>query len=100
MDGLTLRAITAFGASPTRVEIVRFATGHVEFSIHDICVETGLSRPSVRMHLGALEALGLVTSRRDVQPRGAGAIRYWSVRPSEIADVLDDLCLYVSSSRG
>ncbi|MCU1481249.1 MAG: hypothetical protein JWQ19_2035 [Subtercola sp.] len=74
--------------------MLHYALTVTEFTIADVARELGISRATARMHLLSFHEGGLVLSRRAVQPRGAGTVRYWRARVDMIVAAVDTLGSY------
>ncbi|CAN5342104.1 hypothetical protein BH09ACT5_BH09ACT5_20160 [soil metagenome] len=90
-------AAAVLGASLPRLDVLRFALTAGEFTVVQAAAELEMSRSSVRMHLVALEETGILCSRRARQPRGAGAVRYWTLKERAVDEIVDDLESYFAS---
>ena len=77
-------AFAALG-DPTRLALVGALGGGRERSIHDLAAGRPLTRQGLTKHLRALEAAGLVMSRR------AGRETLFALRPGALSDLAGDL---------
>jgi DNA-binding transcriptional ArsR family regulator len=91
------QTLGVFGASRTRIEIVRLCIRRETLSTHDVVVALGMSISSARKHLAALVNAGVLTTTQRRVP-GARWDRVWHIDVDVLRDAIDDLDDYLSVS--
>jgi DNA-binding transcriptional ArsR family regulator len=90
------QVLAAFGASRTRVEVLRLCVQRETLSMHDLVEALGMSISGARKHLSALVDAGVLTTTQRRLP-GARWDRIWHVEVEALREAIDDLDTFLSS---